>query len=344
MKYVSEFSRKFSILLLSAILLSAYSAAKAASNYVLSGSPDGSGTIFVDEDLDVYLNGNLIYTDGANSAGDRSPINFSADVGSVLRIVVRDGDGDCASLSSLYLTDTAGNAIIADHGFDLGCGRPTTDQGIVHDTTLSIPDFTPLFKAWGSNRYGQFGNGQTSDTDQLTPIPLSLPNISDIDSGFYVTGFLRTDGIVLVSGTNSSGAAGQGYVSLEQVIPDAVPNLANVVQISAGGDDFFLARLANGTVRSWGANGQGELGNGSISTNSCQCVPAVQTCSPTRPSTRRGDRPTWRWTTCVGTARSSHTGSVSTSSSSPPCRASSSGSGTGGCRSRAAYRRVPPSR
>ena len=60
MKYVSEFSRKFSILLLSAILLSAYSAAKAASNYVLSGSPDGSGTIFVDEDLDVYLNGNLI--------------------------------------------------------------------------------------------------------------------------------------------------------------------------------------------------------------------------------------------------------------------------------------------
>lgn len=47
--------------------------------YVISGSPDGTGTFEVDDDLDVYLNGALVYTDGTVAAGTRGPIALSPD-------------------------------------------------------------------------------------------------------------------------------------------------------------------------------------------------------------------------------------------------------------------------
>jgi len=118
------------------------------------------------------------------------------------------------------------------------------------------------------------------------------PNISDIESASISTAFLTTNGTVLVSGDNDFGSLGQGFSSVPvggiwpNVVyptPLIVPSLANVRQISGGGlaglGDFYVARLADGTLRSWGANGSGQLGNGVISTlpNECKCIPTVQT-------------------------------------------------------------------
>ncbi|HTK25922.1 MAG TPA: hypothetical protein VL327_05145, partial [Pyrinomonadaceae bacterium] len=270
-------------------MLSAYTAAKAASSYTLSGSSDGTQPILVDDDLDVYLNGTLIYTDGTGTAGNRPPIPFSADGGNSLHIVVRDTYGDCSSLSPVYLTSAAGPPILADPGFNLGCGRPATDQGIVHDTTFFVPSLTSQFQAWGS---GYFGDGQPNPPypGQLLPLPIYLPpNISDIENSGD-TAFLTTDGTVLVSGGNNYGELGQGYVTAPYPAPNLfyptplmVPGLANVKQIAGGSDGgsvaFFVALLADGTVRSWGYNAVGELGNGVFSNDpaTCKCVPTVQT-------------------------------------------------------------------
>src|SRR4029079_596226 len=122
MKLRYTFRRKISILLFGAVMLSAYTAARAASSYTLSGSSDGTQPILVDDDLDVYLDGTLLYTDGTGTAGNRPPIPFSADGGNSLHIVVRDTYGDCSSLSPVYLTSAAGLTILVDPGFNLGCG------------------------------------------------------------------------------------------------------------------------------------------------------------------------------------------------------------------------------
>ena len=242
MKYTLEFSPRFSLLLIGILILSAHTVVNAATSYVLSGSPDGTATFVVDDDLDVYLDGAQIYTDGTTTSGNRQPIHFSADGGSAVRIVVRDTYGDCSSLSTVYLTNAAGQAIVADPGFNLGCGRPGTDQGVVHDITFIVPDSSSQFQAWGSNYYGQFGNGQRDENSpgQLLPLPIYLPpNVSAIESANISTAFLKIDGTVLVSGANDVGESGLGHASdpypapLEVYsTPLKVPGLANVTQIS----------------------------------------------------------------------------------------------------------------
>lgn len=107
-------------------------------SYRLQGDPSGSG-IAVDDGLDVYLNGSLVYTDGNRTAGVRPPIPLSAQPGDTIRLVVRDTYGYCASLSRVVLRLPNGKTVEVDAGFNLGCGRPTGNQGVVRDTTFTIP-------------------------------------------------------------------------------------------------------------------------------------------------------------------------------------------------------------
>ena len=60
---------------LSVLLVAAFNRAYAA-DYIISASPDGSASFSVDDDLDVYLNGTLVYTDGVAESGTRAPIDL----------------------------------------------------------------------------------------------------------------------------------------------------------------------------------------------------------------------------------------------------------------------------
>jgi hypothetical protein len=102
---------------------------------------DSSGKSFVvDDDLDVYLNGAQIYTDGTALSGTRAAITLKGNKGDVLEFQVRDTYGFCSSLSSLYLfCNASGKFVMADPGFNLGCGRPGGNNGIVHTHYFKIP-------------------------------------------------------------------------------------------------------------------------------------------------------------------------------------------------------------
>ena len=141
--YTSPGNLLVAIILLGSTIVGAAQPRTAVNHYVLSGSVNGTAAIAVDEDLDVYLNGSLIYSDANAVAGNRAPINVSANPGDTLRLVVRDTFGGCASLSTVYLTNQTAQYTIADPGFNLGCGRPNTDQGVVHDITFTVPNFSP---------------------------------------------------------------------------------------------------------------------------------------------------------------------------------------------------------
>jgi hypothetical protein len=63
--------------------------------------------------------------------------------GDFLRFVVRDTFGVCSSLSQVYVFNATGQSARADPGFNVGCGRPNTDQGVTHDVDFTIPDLAP---------------------------------------------------------------------------------------------------------------------------------------------------------------------------------------------------------
>jgi uncharacterized repeat protein (TIGR03803 family) len=122
----------------------------AAGQYILSGNPNGTGTFLVDDKLEIFLNGQLLHADPVAGRGYRQPIPFNADIGDQLRFVVTDtvlpANSPCPGLSTLYLIDPQGKSTVATPGFYIGCpppvegGPPRPGQGLVFDTTFTIPD------------------------------------------------------------------------------------------------------------------------------------------------------------------------------------------------------------
>jgi alpha-tubulin suppressor-like RCC1 family protein len=122
--------------------------------------------------------------------------------------------------------------------------------------------------AWGTNTYGQLGNGTI--TNSSTPIAVSLPSgttVTAIAGGGYSSLALTSSGQVLAWGFNGLGQLGNGTTT-NSSIPVAVslPSGTTVTAI-AGGQEHSLALTSSGQVLAWGYNGQGELGNGTV-TNS----------------------------------------------------------------------------
>jgi hypothetical protein len=75
--------------------------------FTLSAGKNPNKEIDVDDDLTVYLNGERIFRDNDGVIGiglePIEPITFRAEVGDRLRIVAKDGQGPCRSLSPLWL-------------------------------------------------------------------------------------------------------------------------------------------------------------------------------------------------------------------------------------------------
>jgi alpha-tubulin suppressor-like RCC1 family protein len=120
--------------------------------------------------------------------------------------------------------------------------------------------------AWGDNEYGQLGNGTTTNSDVPTEVP-GLHEVVAISAGELFSLALLRNGRVMAWGRNNVGQLGGGTINPEITVPVEVTELSAVTAISAGGcggssEGHSLALLSNGTVMAWGANGYGELGNG----------------------------------------------------------------------------------
>src|SRR5262249_29554741 len=123
---------------------------------------------------------------------------------------------------------------------------------------------------WGSDSSGQLGDG-ASGLNQLIPVPVAgLSNVIAIAAGEAHTCALVADGTVRCWGDNSSGQLGDGTFAPKST-PNPVPNLFRVVAIAAGGTlgaSHTCALTAEGAVFCWGANGSGQLGDGTRSPHS----------------------------------------------------------------------------
>jgi len=140
-------------------------------------------------------------------------------------------------------------------------GLPNTvaqiSAGYSHTLALT-PDGTVW--AWGGNGRGELGDG--SETDRHTPVRVTgLTGVIQVSAGASQSLALRSDGTVWAWGRNDVGQVGNGTISSAQDTPVQVAGLTGVTKVSAG-FRFNLALRSDGTVRAWGANQLGQLGNG----------------------------------------------------------------------------------
>ena len=114
--------------------------------------------------------------------------------------------------------------------------------------------------AWGNNAFGQLGNG--TNTIGRTPVQVNtLSGLAAISGGNESNLALQTDGSAWAWGQNDEGQLGDG-TNTNRNAPVRVSGLSSGVVAVAAAEDNGFALSADGTVRAWGNNAVGTLGNG----------------------------------------------------------------------------------
>ena len=120
--------------------------------------------------------------------------------------------------------------------------------------------------AWGTNQYGQLGNGNYAQ--QLTPVQSVGTGVADAYLGGYdypVTYIKKTDNTLWASGYGDYWANGMSPAGTTTATFTQIPLGGTLVKAIRGGSgtyNFGAALLTNGQVRVWGYNGNGALGVG----------------------------------------------------------------------------------
>ena len=147
-------------------------------------------------------------------------------------------------------------------------------SGYAHNVAL-LANGTVM--AWGFNGNGELGTGTVSTTGCRcidTPVPVSgLSGVTAITGAGGGSLALLSDGTVRAWGRNSAGELGSTPSSTPQPTPVPVNGLSGVTALANGeSGSTTLALLGDGTVRAWGYNNWGSVGNGTTSTTGCFCV------------------------------------------------------------------------
>lgn len=126
---------------------------------------------------------------------------------------------------------------------------------------------TGTVKCAGYNDYGQLGIGNT--TNQTSPVAmLGLGGtVTAVATGAHHTCVLIDDGSVKCVGANSKGQLGNGNTTNQSTLVSTLSLGQSATAITAG-NDFTCVILADTTVKCFGENSSGQLGNGSTTATS----------------------------------------------------------------------------
>jgi alpha-tubulin suppressor-like RCC1 family protein len=167
----------------------------------------------------------------------------------------------CASSASPAPITTLPPATTSPPASSLPATSPATGQiaaGYQYTCALTSGDGV---RCWGSNSGGQLGNGTTTDSNVPVNVTGLGSGVSKITAGGFHACALTTAGGVKCWGSNSGGQLGDG-TNVDSSIPVDVVGLASgVTTIDAGGSDT-CAITSVGSVKCWGDNHFGKLGNG----------------------------------------------------------------------------------
>jgi alpha-tubulin suppressor-like RCC1 family protein len=116
---------------------------------------------------------------------------------------------------------------------------------------------------WGRNDRGQLGDKTRIDRDVPIAVQAGTATFVAVAAGATHTLALSKSGVVYASGGNANGQLGDGGLTDRDSFEPASNTfgLTGATAIAAG-EGHSLALLGDGTLYSWGANGYGQLGNG----------------------------------------------------------------------------------
>src|SRR5262249_4820108 len=128
---------------------------------------------------------------------------------------------------------------------------------------------------WGDNVNGELGNGTAGGSSTVPGAVPGVANVVAVGAGYRYSLGRVADGPVRPWGQDLDAPVAtriepNGWDCI--ATPTAVPGVSGAMAISAG-SDFAMALLSDGTVRAWGADHGGELGNGvSLTEPPCDCL------------------------------------------------------------------------
>jgi alpha-tubulin suppressor-like RCC1 family protein len=118
--------------------------------------------------------------------------------------------------------------------------------------------------AWGSDRFGQVGNGDTSYSPVSVPVKVAgLSQVTGISAGFDSALATETSGISAVTsvwawGNNDDGQLGDGTMVTHST-PERVTGLPVSIAGISVGEQFAAVLGTDGSVWGWGVNDLGQL-------------------------------------------------------------------------------------
>lgn len=205
--------------------------------------------------------------------------------GDVLSDVISIAAGGCHNLAldaqgRLYAWGTNTNGQIGN-GTTTSASSPvkvmdnvsTMAAGALH--SLAVKTDGTVW-AWGANTNGRLGDGST--TQRTSPVQINALStnaagtqggIRALAAGVSNSFAIARDGTVWAWGANTSGALGDGTTT-QRTSPVKISTLgpnttAGAVRQIVAGNAGAAALMKDGTVRTWGANASGQLGNGTAS-------------------------------------------------------------------------------
>lgn len=166
---------------------------------------------------------------------------------------------------SVFVVDAWGNpsapsstAIVT--GQPLAAGAAHTCV-VTHESTV---------KCWGSNEFGQLGDGSTTDRLRPTLVP-GLTGIVSVAAGDQHSCAIGLGGAVWYWGRDTWGQLGDGAPTLSRQNAVRVKGITGAISIATG-SRHTCAAFHDGSVRCWGAGGYGQLGVGSQTDSSLPLV------------------------------------------------------------------------